>query len=199
MEPPQLSAVLFGHLKMIIELAIASAIAAGPISDLKQLKAYTGHNVWDRVKGAQSFLDTRAIKAQIGSLLSANEIARLRELEVGDDVEIDEGYAFANFCRPHDCPSDHAVVAVSLRDGATYVGFWGSRSGAEWISRGARSQRAPEDLPCAVLAAFHFGHVMAMTDDDYDSWCGRIEPAPDEISPCMKWRKPAETPDNSEM
>jgi len=80
---------------MIIELAITSAIAAGPISDLKQLKAYAGHNVWDRVKGAQSFLDTRVIKAQIGSLLSANEIARLRELEVGDDVDVDEGYAFS--------------------------------------------------------------------------------------------------------
>lgn len=157
-------------------ILVAAVLLAGASPDLEPVKAYVGKHALDKVGGHEGFFAVPYVAETLQSLLSKNEARLLARLEVRTPVEQGEGFIFTSVCRPHGCPSEHAVVAIDARSGATYVAFWNWKSGASWVSKHGRTQAAPAEVPCAVLAEFHYGHVPRMTAAD--QWCERNEPQP---------------------
>jgi len=155
-----------------MQVAVVALLVLVAQADIDQIKAYAGHNAWDAVAGAKSFLDTRLLKRWIARQLTRAERQRLARLHVAAEVETDGRFLFTNFCRAHNCPCENATVAVDTSTGAVFVGYW--KGSARWVWDQGRSSVAPESLPCAVLEDFHFGHVPRMTSDDH--WCQREEP-----------------------
>ena len=141
-------------MKRLIQGITAFSLFAGPAfaasSDWSSLDKFAG------AYPAAGLMKSAIIRQQLSNLLSPQQRARLLAMAVSPPVSKIGGYLMAQFCMPHDCGSESAVLVIDPVAAKLWVGFYetdGKRVQMEWI--GTDDPAAlPPDIQ-ASLAKIH--------------------------------------------
>ncbi|WP_155992578.1 hypothetical protein [Acidocella facilis] len=141
-------------MKRLIQGITAFSLLAGPAlassSDWSSLDTFAG------TYPAAGLMKSAIIRQQLRNLLSPRQRAQLKAMAVSPPVSKIDSDLMAQFCMPHMCGSESAVLVIDPAAAKLWVGFYetdGKRVQMEWI--GTDDPAAlPPDIQ-ASLAKIH--------------------------------------------
>lgn len=99
-------------------------------------------------------LSQPAIKAALKKLLPKSETSNLSWLTSEVPVREIEGLVVVNKCRPHNCPSDMAMVVIDAKKARLWIGFFTreeSRVSTRWYANDEDYSILPESIKTDFL------------------------------------------------
>lgn len=106
-------------------LCLATAARAADSDIASPLLAWVGKYPSDTpVAKSGPLLEQPVLRKALKALLPAPEAARLRGFDSEAPVRRVDDYLVIDKCRPHECPSDAAMIVVDLRSDRLWAGFF---------------------------------------------------------------------------
>jgi len=157
---------------LVCTLACGSALAApaAPPAASPDLGAalcfapadWVGRYPTDKDASGRTFLKLPCVARQLRALLPAAKLKRfLGALTVQGPIEQEGKYLAHTACRPHDCPSDHAMLVIDLERSRFFVGLYLRRRPQGSITEWYASDGDPSELPAEIVARFSHQHQPA--------------------------------------
>lgn len=144
------SAILF----FVIFLAAFSTVAQ---ENWNSLHNWIGRYPTD---GKKNFFKLPAIQNRLKNLLSKEDLKHLTDdLSIETPIENISGYLVVKISREHCSPCDNAMLALDLKNGAMYVGFYKHESHRQvirWFY--SQPQDKSDDLPKEIREEFLYMH-----------------------------------------
>ena len=123
------------------------SVAAEP--DWAALQFWSGKYPSDQDSSKRTFFKRAPLQSALLSILPKSELQTLRQLAVESKVQARGAYLVAHICRPHNCPSDAAMVVVQPATGQVWVGMFTreeQRVSTRWYAPNAEGAILPPDL-----------------------------------------------------
>jgi hypothetical protein len=116
-------------------------------SKFTHLKTWVGKYPTDSDrKPVRRFFDLPEVRGPLQKLLDKQDLQRLtKEYGVETPIELIDNYLVIHVCKPHDCDTENATLAINLDNGAIHVGIWDGKD-KRWHS----SSGSDKDLPKKV-------------------------------------------------
>jgi hypothetical protein len=135
-------------------LCLATAAYAADADVDSPLLAWVGKYPSETpVAKAGPLLQQPALRKALKALLPAPEAARLGRFDTEAPVRRVEDYLVIDKCRPHECPSEAAMIVVDLRSDRLWAGFF-TRSAAGVATRWYGNRDDWNALPPSIVEGF---------------------------------------------
>ena len=128
--------------RLSVSIALTMLLSIGPAkagSDWDFAKEWVGKYPSDRVGANKAgLLAQPAIGQSLKTILPKSELDTLSRLSTESLVTEVDGFVVVHKCRPHDCPSDLAMVILDVKTGKIWVGLFTrteSRVSTRWYGR----------------------------------------------------------------
>ena len=127
--------------------AVSFSFAATP--DWAELQFWAGKYPADRDSSQRTLFKRAPLQSTLQQLLPSAERKTLQQLTVESKVQERGAYLVAHLCRPHNCPSDAAMVVVQPATGMVWVGLFTREAqgvSTRWYAPNTEGATLPTDL-----------------------------------------------------
>lgn len=147
----------FLTLSILMFASVGACFANDPTNwNAKSLSSWVGKYPTTAVnKKNVSILAVAPIKEVINSVVPANERKLLDSYHVETPVTQMGNFVVINKCKPHDCPSEHAMVVIDMEKQRLWAGFFTraeSRTATRWYGNGADYSVLPSEIQQEFLS-----------------------------------------------
>jgi hypothetical protein len=144
------------HVNIFIALLVLAVRVEASSLDLTN---WVGRYPTSNDKRLQSFFEAPEVKKALKKMLTPSQLKRLTDTyAVTTPIQLIQDHVVVACCKPHNCPSEHAMLVVDLKRERFHIGFYRGyyqdKTTLEWISSDGEFQ----DLPKEIQQEFYYGH-----------------------------------------
>lgn len=99
-------------------IAAEDTIMAREVTSWKRFEDYAG-----RYAGEVDLLEQEPLKSRFKELLHRDTLAFIQRYQVAPPIALEDGVLYNDGCKPHECSSNEAALAIDMNRDVLYVGI----------------------------------------------------------------------------